>query len=76
MINIINKLKKIHNWLDLLNNNPSSFLTYIEEDYLNDKDIFNSEKELFQDALKYSEKVFGANDSTAIIRIPGRFNIL
>ena len=76
MINITNKSKKIYEWLDLLNNNPSSFLTYIEEDYLNDKDIFNSEKELFRDALKYSEKVFGANETVAIIRIPGRVNLL
>ncbi|MFC1562600.1 galactokinase [candidate division KSB1 bacterium] len=79
MINIADLSKntiEIKRWLELLENRPSSFFQYIEQYYLSDEDIFNAEKELFLKALEYSEEIYGRNEKVAILRIPGRVNLL
>ena len=79
MINTNNVTKntiEIKRWLDLLNKNPASFFNYIEQDYLTDKDIFNSEKELFLKGLEYAKEIYGCDEKVALLRIPGRINLL
>ena len=67
---------EIEKWLDLLENRPASLFQYVEEDYLSDKDIFNTEKEIFLKALEFSREIYGQSEKAAVLRIPGRVNLL
>ncbi len=74
--NLSKNTLEIEKWLDLLENRPASLFQYLEEDYLSDVDIFNSEKEVFFKAFELSKEIYGQNERAAVLRIPGRVNLL
>lgn len=48
LTNLSIKTHNLNQWLKLFNEHSASFFTYIEDDYLSDKKIVNSEKELLK----------------------------
>ena len=59
----------IKRWLDLLEDRPASLFQYLEQDYLSDEAILNSERRLFLKVLQYSKEIYGENEKAAVFII-------